>query len=145
MDRLQGGAKPMLWKCTWKTSNTGQCSSKDTHQNQFTDSSGEKTQQLCTSSHQPVSCVRVYGRTPGTAEAAVLFSSSQLKKLAGSCVIIPSLVICLVPAAEWSFLCSREATAAKMGLPLPSVSVEKRLGAGQVCALSHHKPLSFES
>lgn len=60
-------------------------------------------------------------------------------------LIIPSLVACLVPAAEWSFLYSKEATAAKMGLPLPSLPVRKRVGAGGVYALFSHKTLSFES
>lgn len=108
-------------------------SSKDTQLKSVYCLFGWKMPQLCISSHQQVSCDYVYVRTSGTVEAAVLFSSSLLEKLPGRCVIIPSP--CLVPAAEWSFLYSREARAPKMGLPFSSLPVEKRLGtAGGVCS-----------
>lgn len=76
----------------------------------------------------------------GPQEQLKQLSSSQLKKLAGGCVVIPSFVTCLVPAAEWSFLYSREATAAKMGTPLPSLPAEKRLGAGGCLLFSITSP-----
>lgn len=108
--------------------------------NQSTDSLGENTHQQCISSDQQVLCVHMYVRTPGTAEA-VLFNSSQLKKLAGGWVIIPSLVACLVPAAENIF---RGGNSRKDEALLTRTPSREGAGSWEVCALFHHKTLSFE-
>lgn len=110
--------------------------------NQSTDSLGAKIHQLCISSYQQVLCVRVYGRTAGTAEAALQFPAEEAGW--GLCSYP---LLCHLPCAccrvELSVF--QGGNSSKDGNTLTLPPNRKKAGSWGVSALFHHKPSSSES
>lgn len=107
--------------------------------NQFTESLGAKIHQLCISSYQQVLCVRVYGRTAGTAEAAL-----QLPAEEAGWGLCSYPLLCHLPCAccrvELSVF--QGGNSSKDGNTLTLTPAEKRQGGCLFFSITSPRPLS---